>query len=278
MRTIHQMYTDNICIIYKAVGVVEDVQNRLLSSNMLMICIDGELELSIDSSPALKMGTSNMAFIPKGSVYSVKILQPTLEYPWIGYYILFDLNVHLYQMDISDMLQFPNRVSLQGDSLQQAINAYWNILGCHEDNSLISELKCKAFPLELFCMFLQTYGDPTQIEKYDQRLLDLAGYIGEHYNEADITLESLAQAANMHSSSLIRLFKEQTGLTPMRFVNRTRLVVAKRMLLYSNKSIKEIAVETGFGEQQSFVRSLRQDTGLTPSDFRRAMNYEEADE
>lgn len=54
MRTIHQMYTDNICIIYKAVGVVEDVQNRLLSSNMLMICIDGELELSIDSSPALK--------------------------------------------------------------------------------------------------------------------------------------------------------------------------------------------------------------------------------
>ena len=87
MRTIHQMYTDNICIIYKAVGVVEDVQNRLLSSNMLMICIDGELELSIDSSPALKMGTSNMAFIPKGSVYSVKILQPTLEYPWIGYNI-----------------------------------------------------------------------------------------------------------------------------------------------------------------------------------------------
>lgn len=64
----------------------------------------------------------------------------------------------------------------------------------------------------------------------------------------------------------------------MKFVNRTRLVVAKRMLLYSNKSIKEIAVETGFGEQQSFVRSLRQDTGLTPSDFRRAMNYEEADE
>lgn len=41
-------------LIYKAVGVVEDVQNRLLSSNMLMISIDGELELSIDSSPALK--------------------------------------------------------------------------------------------------------------------------------------------------------------------------------------------------------------------------------
>lgn len=201
MRTIHQMYIDNICVIYKSVGIVEDVQNLLLSSNMLMICIEGELELTIDSSPSLKMGTSNMAFIPRGSVYSVKILQPAIECTWTGYYVVFDLNIPISQLDISDMLQFPNRVSLQGDSLQQAINAYWNILGCHEDNSLISELKCKAFTLELFCMFLQTYGDPTQIEKYDQRLLDLAGYIGEHYNEADITLESLAQAANMHSNS-----------------------------------------------------------------------------
>ena len=64
----------------------------------------------------------------------------------------------------------------------------------------------------------------------------------------------------------------------MQFVNRTRLMAAKRMLLYSNKSIKEIALETGFGEQQSFVRSLRQDTGLTPSDFRRVMGCEEPEE
>lgn len=121
-------------------------------------------------------------------------------------------------------------------------------------------------------------SDPTQIENYDKRLLDLVSYIGINYGDASITLESLAILANMHSSSLIRLFKEQTGVTPMQFVNRTRLMAAKRMLLYSNKSIKEIALETGFGEQQSFVRSLRQDTGLTPSDFRRVMGCEEPEE
>lgn len=278
MRAIHKMYTDNICVTFTSCGVLDNTPPKITSYIILLLGLEGEMEITIDKGHPLKVGTSNMLFIPKGSLFSVKILQPAVDYPWIGYYVVFDLNIPLYQLDLSDLLQFPNRISLQGEDIQKCINAYYNILGCHEDNTLISELKCKAYTLELFCTFLQTYGDPTQIEEYDQRLLGLVSYIGENYGDAGITLDSLSAQANMHSSSLIRLFKEQTGMTPMQFVNRTRLMAAKRLLLYSNKSIKEIALETGFGEQQSFVRNLRQDTGLTPSDFRRVMGYEEIEE
>lgn len=278
MRTIHKMYTDNICVTYYACGVIDNTPPKITSHDILMLGLEGEMEITIDNSHPLKIGTSNMLFIPKGSKYSVNILQPALDYPWIGYFVVFDLSIPMYQLDLADILQFPNRISLQGEDIHHCIRAFQNILECHDDGTLIGELKCKAYTLELFCSFLKTYGDPTQIENYDKRLLDLVSYIGINYGDASITLESLALLANMHSSSLIRLFKEQTGVTPMQFVNRTRLMAAKRMLLYSNKSIKEIALETGFGEQQSFVRSLRQDTGLTPSDFRRVMGCEEPEE
>lgn len=278
MQTIQQMYTDNICVIYKSCGVSDNVQKTITSSNILLLCLEGELSVTIDDIPPLKMCASNMIFIPKGSAYSIEILQPPKEFLWGSYFVTFDLFIPTCQLDIIDMLQFPNRICLQGDHMQKAITAYQNILGCHNDSTLISELQCKTYTLELFCIFLSSYGDQTKIDKYDPRLLEIVSYIGAHFNDYSITLDSLAQSADMHPSSLIRLFKEQTGLTPMQFVNRTRLMAAKRMLLYSNKSIKEIAQETGFGEQQSFVRNFRQDTSLTPSDFRRSLGYDSSPE
>ena len=155
MRTIHKMYTDNICVTYYACGVIDNTPPKITSHDILMLGLEGGMEITIDNSHPLKIGTSNMLFIPKGSRYSVNILQPALDYPWIGYFVVFDLSIPMYQLDLADILQFPNRISLQGEDIHHCIRAFQNILECHDDGTLISELKCKAYTLELFCSFLK---------------------------------------------------------------------------------------------------------------------------
>ena len=80
MRTIHKMYTDNICVTYYACGVIDNTPPKITSHDILMLGLEGEMEITIDNSHPLKIGTSNMLFIPKGSRYSVNILQPALDY------------------------------------------------------------------------------------------------------------------------------------------------------------------------------------------------------
>lgn len=90
------------------------------------------------------------------------------------------------------------------------------------------------------------------------------GNYSQHFSLDDI-------AENLHLSKyyLSRIFKEATGLTVMEYVIQRRLMRAKHLLEFQpNKSIMEIALETGFESAAHFSRRFRKHLQITPSDYR----------
>lgn len=86
----------------------------------------------------------------------------------------------------------------------------------------------------------------------------------------DLSLEAMSAWARVSPRQLSRLFRAQLGASPAEFVKRLRLEGAKRDLLQSQRSIKEVAARNGFGTVESLQRALRRAEGLSPIDFRRA--------
>jgi len=59
-----------------------------------------------------------------------------------------------------------------------------------------------------------------------------------------------------------------TGMTPKAYIDRRRLLEAKRLLAYSSLSVKEIAYSLGFDEPTNFNKFFRKHAGVTPNEFR----------
>lgn len=100
------------------------------------------------------------------------------------------------------------------------------------------------------------------------RLVEQAKYyIAEHIYEP-VSLCDVATAINVSASYLGRLFKSYENLTVGDYIRIRKMETAKESLVYSNKSIQEIANYFGFPSQSYFAKQFKTVTGMTPLEYR----------
>jgi AraC-like DNA-binding protein len=92
-------------------------------------------------------------------------------------------------------------------------------------------------------------------------------YIHQHQGE-EITLSSVAKAANTSVFYFCKLFKKATGLNFTDYVSRVRIEKAKNLLLNPNLRISEIAYEVGFQSLTHFNRVFKRVIGQSPTEYR----------
>ena len=92
-------------------------------------------------------------------------------------------------------------------------------------------------------------------------------YLDAHFSE-DVDLETLAVAAGVPRTRLIRAMKRQTGLTPHAFLTDRR-VRAARALLAGGETPAAVAAACGFYDQSHLNRAFKARIGVTPGAFRR---------
>lgn len=122
-------------------------------------------------------------------------------------------------------------------------------------------------------VFLRRPGGQAQfstalsLQMADTRFAPLHTWIEEHLGE-DLSLEALAEQAAMSPRSFSRHYRDATGITPARAVERLRVEEARRLLSDSTLSIKRIAQRCGFGSEETLRRSFLRLLTTTPQDYR----------
>lgn len=81
------------------------------------------------------------------------------------------------------------------------------------------------------------------------------------------TLDLLAQESAMSRSTFTDRFRQTTGLSPMAYLVRYRVELAKRILREGEKSITEIAHAVGYDTDSAFSKAFRKETGTNPRAF-----------
>ena len=70
---------------------------------------------------------------------------------------------------------------------------------------------------------------------------------------------------------LSTLIKQQSGRTPMQWINHTAVKEIKVWLAYSNESATQIADRLCFNSLSSFTKFFKRETGMTPSEYRQSV-------
>ncbi|QHA08217.1 helix-turn-helix domain-containing protein [Streptomyces broussonetiae] len=99
-------------------------------------------------------------------------------------------------------------------------------------------------------------------------LREVQRWITEHPG-GDLTVESLAARARLSPRHFARAFREETGVTPGRYVDRVRLEHARRLLEDTVGGVEEVARASGYGTPEAMRRAFLRALGTPPVEYRR---------
>ncbi|SCW98386.1 GlxA family transcriptional regulator [Pseudomonas sp. NFACC05-1] len=142
--------------------------------------------------------------------------------------------------------------------------------------ALVEEDLGRAVALEVarhLVVFLKRPGGQSQfsvtlsLQKQGSRFDDLHAWIAENLTR-DLSLSSLAAEVGMSERSFVRHYRAETGQTPARAVELIRVETARRLLSDTAVSIKRVAVQCGFGSEETLRRSFLRAMGVTPQAYR----------
>lgn len=133
----------------------------------------------------------------------------------------------------------------------------------------ISQLEQQSLILDLLAQFiLRCAGAPLYLAKLgeERQPVDRVRVYLENYYNQEISLEQLAQIANLSSFHLNRSFSKAFGLPPHAYQIQVRILQAKR-LLRAALPIGEVAAETGFASQSHFGSHFKRLVCVTPRQY-----------
>lgn len=88
------------------------------------------------------------------------------------------------------------------------------------------------------------------------------------YFPTGIRMQELADIVHLSVSQLTRLFRAETGMSVSEYIRRKRIDMAKELLMKTDLRIHEIAGRIGMDELSYFGKVFREETGMTPREFR----------
>ncbi|ANH82231.1 transcriptional regulator [Niabella ginsenosidivorans] len=136
------------------------------------------------------------------------------------------------------------------------------ILLMFEALTIIAEEKC--------CRQLSSVGfKPDVYSDENERIQTIFDYSVKHFKRK-ITLEEIAEVANISPNSFCRYFKSRTNKTYSQFLTELRVGHACKLLIETNTCLKRLCFESGFNNFTSFHKYFKGITGRSPQAYKRA--------
>lgn len=238
-------------------------RSKGIDQYILLYCVGGNGEVSIEEQNYL-ITAGNFLVIPakKAHAYCADEHQP-----WSIYWVHFKGN----QVPALVALLLKRQKSLQGsvqydesriklfddiylnlergysvDNLCYASMTFWHFLSSFIFEEKFSyALKKNAFnPVEIAIDYMQKNLHTT------------------------LTLEEVANAVNLSASHFSAIFKEQTGLAPIKYFNQLKIQKACQYIQLTTLRIKEISSALGIDDPYYFSRMFSKIMGISPQDYK----------
>lgn len=220
------------------------------------ICLSGNGVFFVEDR-IYQFGPGTMTYFPQGMLH---IATSPSENPSTWFYLWFDEK----KLDI----WFPKReiVTTDGDLLALCQMVTSEVRKGGSADLSYYHLLVRTMARKMMLCAIPENGD----EAFTPRdiIMPAIKMISENFGE-NIQTADLAAACNISEATFRRAFGSITGETPLSYLNRIRVTMAKSLLETTDTSILEIAICCGFPVLSTFNRRFLSATGVTPSQYRK---------
>jgi AraC-like DNA-binding protein len=116
--------------------------------------------------------------------------------------------------------------------------------------------------------------DPTDAHSLRVQTLisQVLEYLDKHYVDSELSLVQVARAVKRNEKYVAHLFVDQLGERMRPYITSLRVRRACELLLQTNKTIEQIARDSGFSQGVGFRQSFRRNIGVTASEYRQVFS------
>lgn len=107
-----------------------------------------------------------------------------------------------------------------------------------------------------------------------ERAEEVRAYLEQHLTQ-DLDMNAVARAASLSPFYLSRIFKKRYGVPPYRYLIGLRIDHASRLLRDSSLSVTQVCHRSGFNSLSHFITTFRVHTGMSPSQYRRMVDWQQ---
>lgn len=158
------------------------------------------------------------------------------------------------------------------DSELETFEAVWKMfqieMSTHDEMQLeMLQAMLKRFLILCTRVYKNNYKlSPLQLE--ESNLLREYNFLVEQHFKKKHSVQDYAELLNKSPKTISNLFSKISEKSPLQLIHERLGIEARRLLTYTDKSIKEIAYDLNFEDIQSFSRFFKKMEKMSPSDFK----------
>ena len=162
-----------------------------------------------------------------------------------------------------------NFLLLNNQNVQESLNRLIRVM---VNDNFGKQMMASNTTRELIAMLMQTHARHFLLNNLKElstrnRLAGVIEYIRENIT-SKLSVDELAEKACLSRAQFFRSFQREMGETPVQFVNRERLELAKRHLLLHNRTATQACYDSGFTSLNYFSRIFKKYEGLSPTEWK----------
>ena len=229
---------------------------------------------------AVVLGPNDIVVIKPNQYHKFIVKSATCEFIVLSFKFESTLNGEYSEVPMEDFLNFVSSketgpfISLKVSQKNEIIVLMNRILKERENVEPGSEFLNYLLVLELFVLLSRALKMEWEnsIKGKSPKLRELinisVNYIHNNF-ERDISLGDIAKFVFLSPSYFTRAFKEETGMSPISYLLKTRIERAKELLADTGLKISDIALSVGFSNQQRFNEMFKKYAKVTPLQYRK---------
>lgn len=244
---------------FPTVALFDDVGGRCIDQFQLVFISQGS-GVFIDRGVEYTVSEGSVFLLRPGFWHSYN---PNPATGWTEYFIGF--NGDTFSKIIKDSISDEGNVYILTEEQKCFFSKMLKFAQIDDDDVPIL-LNSMLFMILALIVFGQA-ASPNGGKKSSKLIVKVRDYMEKNI-EKQFGLQELAAQMGISYTAFNTVFKEQTGMSPIRYLGKMRLQKAKYNLLKTNLSVKHIASECGFASTEYFCNYFRKETNMTPSQFR----------
>lgn len=157
---------------------------------------------------------------------------------------------------------------LAGDILTLAVKLYKenHVHFCERSNYEILNSDIEKTLLYFDELFITLINHIDNSANYSKTITTIIDYVDKHY-KGDISLNDIGRHCSMNPSYLSTIFKKETGVSFVQYINRIRVYNAGKRMLMEGITPTQVFEHAGFNNYNNFFTIFKSITGMTPTQF-----------
>ncbi|MCI0635960.1 MAG: helix-turn-helix transcriptional regulator [Actinobacteria bacterium] len=133
----------------------------------------------------------------------------------------------------------------------------------------------RRYPSERGWHLLGIFVDEDRQSRHVRERADEVRAFLEENLTRDLDMNAVARAASLSPFYLTRIFKQRYGVPPYRYLINLRIRYASDLLRDSSLSVTQVCHRSGFNSLSHFITTFRNHTGMSPSQYRRMVDWQQ---